>query len=770
MRPKNTKLDLDYNVCQAEKYATVVLIAARVFALLAIIISVIVVAVLLIDPSAFAVTSCPSGQYFNTNLNSCQPIPNGSSLGNEFNGAYGNVPSVQSKAANPAMGGGNMSNLSGNSSVFMNGKNYTTPNNFNGQIQCPSSKSFLQILFEPTSTQDFTAVISQDPKMTGSWTYTATTPLISGVCQNGFMSCTAGTFSNCKSYYWTIASNGDVSWALDDGSVDLGQCFCTNDSCNANVFSDFNDISSVFGQGLADFVSNHLSDAISNVKATFPTITYYGQASQDCKTISMQGAGGTNPESYYSNPSAMTTDAQLSAQSATAPTPGTMPSSQNLYYDISHDEYLTTNPTTTKTCVITNTATVNQKRIWLPQFNSGSLCIGSDNGAANCYPEYSATFISWSGNTINFDSGSNGGSVIPNGSIFINSSGVWSGSGCGYFNGTSYCIEKDINNPSQIDGAGNCTGSIIFTPQSGFYGNITCSDAGSLDGSDNGNNVISLTANTQTVDSSLSDTVNNGCQSIPSNCQLYARQVCQSAGTDCVSTVSDYNNTGITPQPICQNITGGLNGEQWNACASGSAITYTGPNPPTSGTLASGSNEWWYISNTYTCPADTSGINAATDVARATAVNQNTTASSYTDSALSSETINGVTYNNGGYNTTGTTALPNMSSNYPANMSVEMCEVAASTSLSSSVNGSGQASPNGSMTGSTPSGTGSVKNNYSWLTCVNAGTASSPSWTCPLPSGDTIVTNCEVYNGMNKAVTAISVLNSMGQNIICSGG
>jgi hypothetical protein len=98
-----------------------------------------------------------------------------------------------------------------------------------------------------------------------------------------------------------------------------------------------------------------------------------------------------------------------------------------------------------------------------------------------------------------------------------------------------------------------------------------------------------------------------------------------------------------------------------------------------------------------------------------------------------------------------------------------MCEVATSNSLSSSVNGSDNAVPNGALVGTTPNGQGSVNNNYTWLACTNTGTATAPSWVCPATSSETIIKNCEVYNGMNRAITSIGVLNAIGQNTICSG-
>jgi len=708
--------------------------------------------------------SCGTGTTWDSQQNMC--VADGNSLANEVNGIYGGPNRVTNNAINPAMSGTPMSNVSGQSSfTASNGQTYNVQNSFTAQMQCPASKSFLQILFEPASTQDFTAVISEDPGLTGNWTYTATTPLISGVCQNGFMSCTAGTFSNCQSYNWTINSSGDVSWALDNGSVNLGQCFCTNNSCNANVYNDFTNISDVFGQGLADYVGNALNDAISNVSSSFPTLTYYGQASADCTTVTSQSGSYSNPEQYYQNTGAMSSAAQSQTLTATAPNSSNMASPQSLYYDISTGEYLSQNQTQSESCVIQNIPSVTQVTAYLSYFNftvigsGGNVAIGA-GGASGVAAQGDACSSTSNTICIAINDTTNAHACGP---LILSGGIVYSG--------------------SSISGWGQCSGSIPVSGSTGISinGSITCNlDATTGCGSGGANfsgsmgylyfsgsgqylyvsgHVSGSITIPTTINSSLSDSLSNGCSSVPSNCKLYTQGICDKSGSNCISTVSGYNNTGITPQENCYNLTGSLDGAQWSVCATGSAINYTGSESPTSGTLATGPNEYWYIKNTYTCPV-TQTITA--NVQRATDVAQNTTATNYTDSDVTSSSYNA------GY-TGGIQALPAMSSNYPSNFQVQMCEVTTANSLSSGVTANGSAIPNGAMTGTTPNGQGSVANNYQWLTCNNTGTAATPSWVCPATSGETIMQNCEVYNGMNQGITAISTLNSIAQNTICSG-
>ena len=85
-------------------------------------------------------------------------------------------------------------------------------------MNCPSSKKFLTIGVFPLASGDLDRVIiSEDLDTDGSPEYSYVTPyVVSGVCVNGFVSCDAGTWNNCRNFKWTADSGGRITTAADD--------------------------------------------------------------------------------------------------------------------------------------------------------------------------------------------------------------------------------------------------------------------------------------------------------------------------------------------------------------------------------------------------------------------------------------------------------------------------------------------------------------------------------------------------------------------------
>ena len=120
---------------------------------------------------------------------------------------------------------GKKENLNKNLSVPMTDS--TTPmktidgsTSFAANLTSPSSASFLKVMMQPSGSGDLQLVrISQDINMDGTIDTLNTVPrVISGVCANGYYSCTAGTWSNCQPYKWVSDASGHVS---DTGAAEL---------------------------------------------------------------------------------------------------------------------------------------------------------------------------------------------------------------------------------------------------------------------------------------------------------------------------------------------------------------------------------------------------------------------------------------------------------------------------------------------------------------------------------------------------------------------
>jgi len=165
-----------------------------------------------------------------------------------------------------------------NSSNLMQTVNGAT--SFPATLTAPSSAKFLEVFIQPSATGDLQQVIvSQDLNTDGTIDNAHTVPaLVSGVCANGFISCNAGSWSNCRYYTWTADSDGRVSEA-PASITDLGGCYCINSSCGSNlVWVNSAIVLKDIGGGIVNAVhTSNTSSTITNVATDITTITYFGQ-------------------------------------------------------------------------------------------------------------------------------------------------------------------------------------------------------------------------------------------------------------------------------------------------------------------------------------------------------------------------------------------------------------------------------------------------------------------------------------------------------------
>ena len=186
---------------------------------------------------------------------------------------------------------------------------------FAATLNAPSSARFLELFIQPSGSGDLQQVIiSQDLDTDGVIDNVHTVPaLISGVCANGFISCAAGSWTNCHSYLWASDAHSRVSEA-PASITDLGGCYCINSSCGSNlVWVNSAIVLKDLGGGIVNAM--HTSDTaftITNVTTDLTTITYYGQVttrSQTAATVVPELASSPTVETlkgYYTNWSQLT--------------------------------------------------------------------------------------------------------------------------------------------------------------------------------------------------------------------------------------------------------------------------------------------------------------------------------------------------------------------------------------------------------------------------------------------------------------------------------
>ncbi len=191
---------------------------------------------------------------------------------------------------------------------------------FPAQLSFPSSKKFLEIFMQPGPTGDLgTVIVGEDLDFDGTTEYSFQVPFqISGVCGNGVIACTPGTWTACDYYAWKADPSGKVS--LQEASPDsLGGCYCLNNDCGSNlVWTNTPVILKDLGGGAVGAVQAANSGfTVSDVRVDTTTITYYGQDTSRQTTDGVPPGGSPTPPSqtaYYSDPLSLPSAAQSAAQ------------------------------------------------------------------------------------------------------------------------------------------------------------------------------------------------------------------------------------------------------------------------------------------------------------------------------------------------------------------------------------------------------------------------------------------------------------------------
>lgn len=247
---------------------------------------------------------------------------------------------------------------------------------FSATLNAPSANKFLEILIQPAGTGDLQQVIiSQDNDANGATDNVYALPLlVSGVCANGFISCTAGTWQNCKNYTWGVDSSNNVT-AVAASITDLGGCYCINSSCGSNlVWTNSAIVLKDLGGGIVNAIhQNNPALTISSVSNTPVTITYFGQITNSIPTGSTSIAAlSTSPAistatSYYKNTAQLT-----AARDNIAISQSSDPSS--FYYMLSNSAAAREAQGKSSVCTVDRAGRVDTTTKSFNDTGSGSLC------------------------------------------------------------------------------------------------------------------------------------------------------------------------------------------------------------------------------------------------------------------------------------------------------------------------------------------------------------------------------------------------------------
>lgn len=98
-----------------------------------------------------------------------------------------------------------------------------------------NSNKYMKINYTSLSSGDINKLeVRLDQNLVGDVGVKTTFKTISGVCQDGYISCTGGTWDNCKYKKWTKASGGTIKTATV-GYGGLKGCECWNEYCDKDT-------------------------------------------------------------------------------------------------------------------------------------------------------------------------------------------------------------------------------------------------------------------------------------------------------------------------------------------------------------------------------------------------------------------------------------------------------------------------------------------------------------------------------------------------------
>lgn len=405
---------------------------------------------------------------------------------------------------------------------------------FGAALGIPSSNKFLEIMIQPSATGDLTNVIvAQDLDANGVFDHTFNIGMpVSGVCSNGFISCSPGTWNSCLAYKWASDVSGNLSVVPADSITRLAGCSCINSSCGSNLaWSNSGIILQALGGGAV--ASIRVQDATTTITdvATDPvTITYYGQlvrnAESSASTVPATSslAGPQTQQKYYTDwPGLEDAKSNISLTQSTDP--------NSLYYQLTNSAASTN--AEVRRCNVTRVESVVPRDRLLGYRVKVYLGWDADGANKECYWGLDGQCIAAFARTSSWDQCR---------SLFYNKMGdVIQG-----LYGVSYTCQT-IKEDSVTSASGpRCYGSDGSDPIAFF--NIRCYQSSPEQGEVEIEEYPELRGKKDFV----GETINDGCSTIESDskCKLRGETI------DGVITVRDYAATGLNQLPTCRTFDG----------------------------------------------------------------------------------------------------------------------------------------------------------------------------------------------------------------------
>ena len=582
---------------------------------------------------------------------------------------------------------------------------------FSAQLAFPSSKKFLEVFIQPGATGDLsTVILGEDINFDGSTDYSYRVPVpVSGVCANGIISCTPGTWDDCLHYRWVAGNSGKV--AIQETSPDqLGGCYCINSNCGNNlVWNNPQIILRDLGGGAVGAAQQaNSSFTISDIRLNDMTIAYYGQDTSRITSASgANNSGSPVATTFLTHPMAMQANVQNEVQSQA----GDMSSLYSLVSGLDPQRQQSS-------CGIDRQIVLTK-----PSINDVIVPLGGTGAVQFCGPDCINVILGrignnyWSGHCDIFERYFR---VFVKQPELIQSATIVHAKWDDYMQVwiDNYKVWSGPNNNFPPETAGRCELStswnrnpnVNVTSYFKRYGEINTKIRVSVSGEGEGYAFIHIRLKEDRC--VVASSIINGCASLEgrTDCELQDEKV------DGVQTFHNANPTSLTPLPSTRTLTQGNCTE---------AVT----------------QDWWHKDRVYLCSNPSYDFTNAADRYGTVVDSISAGSSTYEDQVLRED---------------GSWSHLNGSITLPDVGDFDECELACKTRRSRE---DSQATLYGT---SNDYHTSTSSYDILYHSCVDG--------ICPLEAGEEVLMDCQCLNEFAEAATVIQMLRQAGQDMICSDG